>query len=91
VTPIDLELTPGPHRVVLSAPRHADRVMPVTLVRDETRRIDVELLPKSTPLTQRWWFWTGVGVLVAGATTAVVAARVERSPTQGSLGTFHGP
>lgn len=32
-----------------------------------------------------WWFWTGAGVLVAGA------ASVDRAPTEGSLGTFQAP
>ena len=89
--PIDLELAPGPHRIVLGAPKHDSRSLSLSLARDESRRLDVELLPSSPPLTSRWWFWTGLGVVVAGATAGIIAANVERSPTQGSLGTFRAP
>lgn len=90
-TPLDLELTPGPHRVVVAAPQYHDRDLSLTLVRDESRRIDVQLSAKSTPLTSRWWFWAGAGLLATGAATAIVAASVERPPVQGSLGTFRAP
>jgi len=91
VAPIDLELAPGPHRVVLAAPKHDARSLTLSLARGESRRIDVQLVPESPPLASRWWFWAGLGVVAAGATTAVVAASVERSPSEGSLGTFHVP
>jgi hypothetical protein len=32
--------------------------------------------PVSTPVLKRWWFWTGVGVLiVGGVTTALLLSR----------------
>jgi hypothetical protein len=61
------------------------------LVRDESRRIDVQLSPENTPLLSRWWFWAGASVLAVGAAAAIVAVSVERSPAQGSLGTFRVP
>lgn len=91
VTPIDLDVDAGTHRVVVSAPKHETRAVTVTLSRGETRRIDLQLREESPPVTSRWWFWTGVGVVAAGITTAVIAATVERSPSEGSLGTFRGP
>lgn len=94
LAPIDLELAPGTHEVVLSAPKHAERKLTVSLAENESRRIDLALAPsgpESTPITSRWWFWTGAGVLVAGAALAVVAASVERAPSEGSLGTFQAP
>ncbi|MCC6997268.1 MAG: hypothetical protein IT370_21820 [Deltaproteobacteria bacterium] len=30
--------------------------------------------PASRPIYKRWWFWTGVGVVVVGATVAVIAS-----------------
>ena len=35
----------------------------------------------STPITQRWWFWTLIGVGVAGATTAVILATLPGDET----------
>lgn len=94
LAPIDLELAPGTHDVVLSAPRHADRRLTVSLSGNDARRLDVTLAPsepENVPITSRWWFWTGAGVLVAGAALAVVAVSVERAPSEGSLGTFQAP
>lgn len=37
-------------------------------------------------LTEQWWFWTGVGVLVVGATVGIaVAASGEEDPVGGNL------
>ncbi len=36
------------------------------------------------PITSRWWFWTGVGVIVVGAAAGIyAAATIERSPSSG--------
>jgi len=41
----------------------------------------------ATPLYKQWWFWTGVGVVVAGATITTVYYQTNNSPT--SLGTIN--
>lgn len=38
------------------------------------------------PLTSRWWFWTALGVVVAGgATVAIVALTSEKDPAKGTF------
>lgn len=38
------------------------------------------------PITSRWWFWTALGVVVAGgATIAVVALTTEKDPERGTF------
>jgi tetratricopeptide (TPR) repeat protein len=91
VVPLELELAPGPHRVVLSAPSYGSRAFSLSLARNESRRIDAQLVAESRPITSRWWFWTGAGVLAAGAAIAIAAATIERSPGEGSLGTLRVP
>lgn len=54
--------------------------------KNASQRLELELatrraLPPAAPeplLTQRWWFWAGLGVLVAGAATATVVATAPR-------------
>lgn len=49
---------------------------------------------KDTPVTKKWWFWTGLGVVVAGGATAAVIVLTSKSdpaPRSGSLGTVTGP
>jgi tetratricopeptide (TPR) repeat protein len=48
----------------------------------------VEPLPPPKPLYKRWWFWTGVSVVAAGAIATTVYFQVTPSPT--SLGTIPG-
>jgi hypothetical protein len=46
--------------------------------------------PASTPIVSRWWFWTGVGVVVAGGTVAaVVALSKPGSSSKGDGATGH--
>lgn len=50
----------------------------------------------STSITSRWWFWTGVGVLAAGAVAAgsIVALHRSDSPIstyEGSIGSAQAP
>ncbi|MBS2017025.1 MAG: PEGA domain-containing protein [Deltaproteobacteria bacterium] len=89
--PMEIDVSPGEHRVVVSAPKHQSRALTLTLASGETRRIDMQLREDSPPVTSRWWFWTGIGVVATGLAVGIVAATVERSPSEGSLGTFRAP
>lgn len=92
--PLDVDVVPGEHRVVVSAARHQSRAVTLTLASGESRRLDLQLredAPPAPPITTRWWFWTGLGVVATGLAVGIVAASVERSPAEGSLGTFRGP
>lgn len=89
--PLAVDLTPGAHRLSLSLSGHQPRTLEVSLAERESRQVDVELAPERAPLTSRWWFWAGIGVVSAALTATVVALNVERSPSQGSLGTFSVP
>jgi tetratricopeptide (TPR) repeat protein len=44
------------------------------------------LPPPSPPIYKRWWFWTGVGVIAAGAIATTAYFQLTPSPT--SLGTI---
>jgi hypothetical protein len=57
----------------------------VVLGERESRVVDVPLAIDK-PLTRRWWFWTGLGVLAAGGAVAIgVAATTERGAPPGSI------
>lgn len=42
----------------------------------------------SPPIYKRWWFWVGVGVLAAGASTAAVIASGDDAPPGSDLGNY---
>jgi hypothetical protein len=39
----------------------------------------------SRPLFTQWWFWAGIGVVIAAGAVVAVAATTERSPPQGTV------
>lgn len=83
--PFELRLQPGPHRVRLEKSGFAPTEATVSLSAMERREMSLHLDREKTVL-ERWWFWTGVGVLVAGGVTAaVLAATQEPTPKSGSI------
>ena len=73
-----LELVAGQHEVLKA------KLQPLAAVKEPgTGALD--LTPRPPPKTgprpfyKKWWFWTAVGVAVAGATTAVVASQTGGS------------
>ena len=36
-----------------------------------------------SPITSKWWFWTGIGAAVVGGVLATYGGVAERSPDKG--------
>ncbi|MDF2693513.1 MAG: uncharacterized protein K0S65_1896 [Labilithrix sp.] len=84
--PLELHLSPGQHVLLAEAKGHESERVPMTLALGERRELDIEL--REPPgLLSRWWFWTGVGVVIAGGVVGTYALTKERSPDRGSFGT----
>ena len=65
--PAEAIVLAGVHRVVIHADGYDDRETNVVVGAGETKEVTLE--PEKRPaLTSRWWFWTGVGVVVVAAT-----------------------
>ena len=84
--PVEHEVAIGKHRVLVRREgyREVDRQISLEL----GERKELTLAPEYIrPLTQKWWFWTGVGVaLAAGVTTTLVVLNTEKSPDHGTFG-----
>lgn len=82
--PLEVRLRPGTHRLDL---RHPDyRVSNTQVVLRSNERRDIELSAQRLPrFYEKWWFWSTVGVVSAGAVVAVVAATTEKSPSSGDI------
>jgi hypothetical protein len=77
VTPFDQDVAIGTVTLTVSRPGYFDDSRQLALEAGQAYDIAVALkaLPPATPkVTQRWWFWTLIGVAVAGGTTAAVLA-----------------
>jgi hypothetical protein len=94
---------PGEAHVEVNADGYRPYVRDLVLVPGKEARIDAVLTPElvtkpappvpetpaSTSIVTKWWFWTGVGVVVAGGTAvAIVALSKPGSPakTDGASG-----
>lgn len=76
-TPFDQDVAIGEVTLTVSRPGYFDDVRQLDLQAGKTYDIAVQLrpLPPETPkVTQRWWFWTLIGVAVAGGATAAILA-----------------
>lgn len=64
---------PGTYDVVATAEGYEPTETITELVRDDHRKLSLELEASPT-VVETWWFWTAVGVVAAGATVGTLAA-----------------
>lgn len=90
--PIEIYLKPGSHDVTAKLESYNDATVPVIVELDKTKDLTVPL-SKGTPVTQRWYFWTGVVAVVAAAAIVptVIALNTEKDPVIGNLGEVRAP
>lgn len=86
---LTLDLEPGTHQVVLAAPQHETRSLAIAIAKGERRRLDLALDRRPTPLLESPWFWAGAAAVVVGAVVTTLVLTLDRSPEEGSLGTYH--
>jgi hypothetical protein len=84
-TPAELKLPAGPHTVVARLEGYDDLEVRVMVdAGDQKKTVDLPLA-KSVPITARWWFWTGIAVVVVGGVVLTAALLTERSPDKGTI------
>jgi len=83
-SPLQFRVGPGSHEILATAPGYDDERIPMTLALGDRRDVDVEL--RKTPgVTSKWWFWTGIGVVVLGGVATAVALTTEKTPQSGTF------
>lgn len=89
MAPVDVLRAAGKYRVVVSKDGYEPYDNSITVAPGEAPKLDASLVEEKIPFTKRWWFWTGVGVLVTGVATATYfAARPDPTrpaPSGGGL------
>ena len=90
--PAEVQVAAGPHRVLVQKQGY-EPVRTTAVVSVGGRREMRVALDEIPPITARWWFWAGVGVVVAGGTALTVALLTERSADSGDIepGRVSGP
>jgi hypothetical protein len=82
--PTELVVSPGSHDLELTLDGYRPLRTSIAVAAGERRALDLTLETES-PITKKWWFWTGIGVLAVGATITVIALTTERSPSSGNV------
>ena len=93
IVPIERRVAPGKHRVDLNLKGYKPAMLAAQITVGDRTLLNVPL-EADTPITGRWWFWTGIGgaVVVGGIITAA-ALLTERNPDRGTYppGQVSGP
>lgn len=90
--PLQVRTKPGAHELVARADGYVDEKVPMTLALGDRR--DLELEMREAPgIGSKWWFWTGIGVVVLGGVAAAIAVTTEKPHSNGSFapGSVAGP
>lgn len=80
--PIDAELEPGEHQIVITRPGGGSKKVAVVLKEGETRDMRLSV-PEEKKGVSPWWFVVG-GAIVAGAATTVIIIATRPTKFEGS-------
>jgi hypothetical protein len=89
---LELALPAGPHEIFASHDGYDDVKLSLMLGPGAVRDVSVPL-EKSRSIATRWWFWSAVGVAVAGGVVLTYALTTEKGAGHGTLspGQVGGP
>jgi hypothetical protein len=84
--PLEVPLPAGAHTVDVRADGHDSAHVPVVVEAGRTKDVSLDL-QRSAPITSKWWFWTGVGVLAVGIGVTVwyLVAQPEKDASSGTI------
>lgn len=85
VVPAQKPLSPGQHRITLQRDGYETAETSVVLTAGETKEVRVPMVVRET-IAGKWWFWTGIGVVLAAGGVAIgVALTTEKDSTTGTI------
>jgi len=90
-TPLRIERPPGTYEVRLARAGYVAYAAKIKVAPGEQATVTADLAADRPSIVTRWWFWTGIGVVVTGAAVTTYALTREPAPlTGGGLGWVAG-
>lgn len=83
-TPVDVSVKPGSHEVDLEAEGYVGASQTALASAGATRVVRFDLVEED-PVYATWWFWTGVGLVVAGGIATAIIVTQEKDPPAGNF------
>ena len=90
--PVEVAALEGTHEIRVEADGYDPKTTAVITVAGQRKELDVELVKRPSILA-KWWFWTAIGVVVAGGVATYFVVTTERKAEPGSInpGVVSGP
>lgn len=83
VAPVETTVAAGSHRIVVRHKDHSDFETSAVVPAGGSKEVNASLASPS--IVSRWWFWGGVGVVVAAGAAITIAALTERPADTGTI------
>lgn len=81
-SPAEVALPEGSHVIRVERDGYEPQERMVLVHAGSRRVVELDPLARS-PITTKWWFWAGVGLVVAAGATVVAALLTEGPPADG--------
>jgi hypothetical protein len=82
--PLEAILRPGMHHIRVARSGYQTVETDFVVTAGEHKDLSMPLVG-NPPITTKWWFWTGVGVVIAGGVVLAYALTTTKSVTPGSI------
>lgn len=82
--PVELVVRAGEHKILVDAVGYEPSTASVVVRAGERRSLDL-MLTKEAPITAKWWFWSGVGVVVLAGVATTVVMLTPRPADRGTI------
>lgn len=83
--PAEAPMKPGQHRIALTRDGYDKAETSVVLIAGERKDVDIPMAVHDS-ITKKWWFWTGIGVVLVAGGIAIYAVRnTEKDTSSGTI------
>jgi hypothetical protein len=84
--PVERSVPAGTHKILVERDGYEAAETTAVVTAGDRKQITIAL-EESGPIAKKWWFWTGLGVIVLGGAAVTTLLLVEQPADEGDIGT----